>query len=119
MPAVRVLIVDDHPLVRANLRLLLEDSGLVDVVGEAADGDEVVAAARASAPQVVLMDFRMPRVDGLAGARSLRQEGFAGRVVLLTSYLDLELLQAADEAGIERCLHKDVAVGELLAALTG
>ena len=68
----RVLLVDDDALVRAGLSMMLDGADGIAVVGEAADGDQVTAAADAHSPDVVLMDLRMPRVDGIAATRRLR-----------------------------------------------
>ena len=71
-PAVRVLVVDDDALVRAGLTMMLDGADGIVVVGEAEDGDQVARAVDAHAPDVVLMDLRMPRVDGITATRVLR-----------------------------------------------
>lgn len=82
----RVLLVDDDPLVRAGLRLILTSDGDIEVVGEAADGDEVVAAAQAHAPDVVLMDLRMARTDGITATRAVRALPNPPHVIALTTW---------------------------------
>ncbi|MBV9168725.1 MAG: response regulator, partial [Chloroflexi bacterium] len=69
--SLRVLIADDQALVRAGFRMILESDGGIEVIGEASDGDEAVAATRRLQPDVVLMDVRMPRLDGLEAARQI------------------------------------------------
>ncbi|HEX5291229.1 MAG TPA: response regulator transcription factor, partial [Streptosporangiaceae bacterium] len=85
---IRVLVVDDHRLVRAGLITLLEAAGDIEVAGEAADGRQALEAARAVAPDVVLMDLSMPVLDGVAATRLLLQERPQARVVALTSFSD-------------------------------
>src|SRR5690606_288257 len=82
----RVLIVDDESLVRAGLRMILSAADDLDVVGEADDGADAVRAARECQPDVVLMDIRMPRMDGLAATRDLLGVDPAPRVIVLTTF---------------------------------
>src|SRR5205807_6307527 len=86
--AIRVLLADDHAVVREGLRAFLELQDGIEVVGEAADGREAIEAVEAQRPDVVLMDLVMPRVDGLAAMRILRDRVPSARVVVLTSFLD-------------------------------
>jgi DNA-binding NarL/FixJ family response regulator len=83
---VRVLIVDDDPLVRAAIAMILGRAPGVDVVGEAADGAEVLSAFDTFAPDVVLMDIRMPRVDGLAATELLRARPHPPEIIVLTTF---------------------------------
>uniref|UniRef100_UPI0028A876BF response regulator n=1 Tax=Arsenicicoccus bolidensis TaxID=229480 RepID=UPI0028A876BF len=84
---VRVLVVDDHPVVRAGLRALLAVDARVDVVGEAASGEEALVVARARRPDVVLMDLQMGEgLDGVAATRALRADPDGPRVLILTTY---------------------------------
>ena len=83
---IRVLIVDDDALVRAGLAMMLDGAHGIEVVGEAADGDEVPAATDAHWPDVVLMDIRMPRVDGITATRRLRARPRPPQVIVLTTF---------------------------------
>jgi RNA polymerase sigma factor (sigma-70 family) len=115
---VRVLIADDQTLVRAGFRKILEADAEIEVVGEAADGLEAVEAARALAPDVVLMDIRMPRLDGLEATRQLVDEGKDGpRVLVLTTFGLEEYVYDALRAGASGFLLKDVPPEQLLAGV--
>ncbi|WP_024805607.1 response regulator transcription factor [Nocardia sp. BMG51109] len=85
---IRVLIADDHGAIRAGLRMILDSAGDIEVVGEAADGDIAVAQTKALRPDVVLMDVRMPGVDGIAATGQITAEGLAGVLILTTFDLD-------------------------------
>ncbi|HEX4010423.1 MAG TPA: response regulator transcription factor [Solirubrobacteraceae bacterium] len=119
MPAdrIRVLIVDDHAVVREGLRTFLQLQDGIDVVGEAADGEQAVAQAGALAPDVILMDLVMPRLDGIGAMRQLRAAGSSARVIVLTSFLDDERLMPALQAGAAGYLLKDVEPAELARAV--
>lgn len=114
---VRLLIVDDHAVVRDGLRgILSQDPGL-EVVGEAADGLEALAVAARLRPDVVLMDLRMPRLGGAEAIRRLRQEAPETRVLVLTTYdTDTDVLPAV-EAGATGYLLKDAGRADLIAAV--
>jgi RNA polymerase sigma factor (sigma-70 family) len=114
---VRVLIADDQTLVRAGFRKILEADAEIEVVGEAADGFEAVEAARALAPDVVLMDIRMPRLDGLEATRQLVGEGDGPRVLMLTTFGLEEYVYDALRAGASGFLLKDVPPEQLLAGV--
>ncbi|MFI0357423.1 response regulator [Actinomadura sp. 9N407] len=107
---IRVLLADDQTLVRAGFRVLLERADDIEVVGEAADGDEAVALARAHRPDVVLMDVRMPGTDGLTATRLLLADDrlAATRVVVLTTFDDDEYVFGALHAGASGFLLKDI-----------
>ncbi|MDU0290890.1 response regulator transcription factor [Saccharothrix longispora] len=112
---IRVVIVDDHPVVRDGLRGMLASAGDVEVVGEAADGAEAVAVVRTVSPDVVLMDLRMPGVDGVTAIGRLR--GFPTRVLVLTTYdTDSDVLPAI-KAGATGYLLKDTPRDELFRAV--
>jgi DNA-binding NarL/FixJ family response regulator len=114
---IRVLVVDDHRLVRAGLITLLEAAGDIEVAGEAADGGQALEAARAVAPDVVLMDLSMPVLDGVAATRMLLEEQPQARVVALTSFSDRQRVNDVLAAGAIGYLLKDSRPDELLAAV--
>jgi DNA-binding NarL/FixJ family response regulator len=113
-----VLIVDDQALVRAGFRMILEAEDDMDVVGEAADGEEAVAAARTLRPDVVLMDVRMPDVDGIeATRRLLGGDGSDAKIVMLTTFDMDEYVYDALRAGASGFLLKDVPPEQLVAGI--
>jgi DNA-binding NarL/FixJ family response regulator len=114
---IRVLVVDDHQLVRAGLVTLLASAADIEVVGEAADGYEVVAAVTANVPDVVLMDLSMARMDGVAATRAVMTEHPDVRVVALTSFTDRRRVTDVLGAGAVGYLLKDSAPDELLAGV--
>ncbi|MEV4620769.1 response regulator transcription factor [Asanoa sp. NPDC049573] len=110
---IRLLIVDDHPVVRDGLRGMFAGSAEFEVVGEAADGVAAVALAEELTPDVVLMDLRMPAGDGVSAIAELRRRGVPSRVLVLTTYdTDAEVLPAI-EAGATGFLLKDAGREEL------
>ena len=113
---VRVLLADDHAAIRGGLRLLLEQSRHVEVVGEAADGDVAVRQARALRPDVVLMDVRMPGVDGITATATIVGERLAQVVALTTFDLD-EYVLGMVRAGAAGFLLKTVGAHELVDAV--
>ena len=114
----RILIVDDQALVRAGFRMILEAEEDVEVVGEAADGREAVAEATRLRPDVVLMDVRMPEVDGIeATRRLLAQESATAKVVMLTTFDMDEYVYEALRAGASGFLLKDVPPEQLVAGI--
>ncbi|WP_431874394.1 response regulator [Micromonospora marina] len=114
---VRVLIVDDDPLVRGALSMILGGVPDLAVVGEATDGAEVPAAVAAYAPDVVLMDIRMPRVDGLAATEALRAAAEPPEVLVLTTFDADEQVLRALRAGASGFLLKDTPPAEIVAAV--
>ncbi|GAA3434633.1 response regulator [Kutzneria kofuensis] len=114
---IRLLIVDDHPVVRNGLHGMFAGDPEFEVVGEAADGAEAVAYARSLDPDVVLMDLRMPGMDGVAAIRKLAALAIRARVLVLTTYdTDSDVLPAI-EAGATGYLLKDTPRAELLRAV--
>jgi DNA-binding NarL/FixJ family response regulator len=105
---IRVLIADDHPVVRQGLRTFLGVQEDIEVVGEAADGAEVVTLAESLAPDVVLLDLKMPGVDGHAALGELRSRGVTARVIVLTSMSERAHVLPAVRAGAAGYLYKDV-----------
>ena len=113
MSRTRVLIVDDQPLMRAGFKSVLEASGQIDVVGEAATGAEAIEQARRLGPDVVLMDVRMPDMDGIEATRRMPQQ----KVLILTTFgLDEYIIEAL-RAGASGFLLKDAPVDDLLGAV--
>jgi DNA-binding NarL/FixJ family response regulator len=114
---IRVLLADDQALLRDGFRSILEREADIDVVGEAADGVEALEVARRTTPDLVLMDIRMPRLDGLAATRRLLERPDPPRVLVLTTYDTDENLYAALQAGASGFLLKDVRAAQLLHAV--
>ena len=110
---IRVLLVDDHAVVRAGLRLFLADQADLEVVGEADDGASAVARAQELGPDVVLMDLRMPRLDGIEATRQIRAALPQTAVVVLTTYTDTANVGQAIAAGAIGYVPKDVSPPEL------
>ncbi|MFL5837733.1 MAG: response regulator [Solirubrobacteraceae bacterium] len=115
--AIRVLVVDDHAVVREGLRTFLSLQDGIEVVGEAGDGREAIAAAQRLRPDVVLMDLVMPRVDGVEAMRELRDHVPGARVIVLTSFLEDDRLLPAIRAGAAGYLLKNVEPSELARAV--
>jgi DNA-binding NarL/FixJ family response regulator len=116
-PEVRVVIADDHPVVRQGLRTFLALQEGIAVVGEAGDGAEALARVRSLAPDVVLLDLVMPGIDGVAAIARLTEESPDTKVLVLTSFPDDDKLLAAAQAGAAGYLLKDVAPAELVEAV--
>lgn len=114
---VRVLVVDDQPLVRDGIAALLSLHAEVAVAGTASDGQEAIAQADALRPDVVLMDLRMPGLDGIAATRAIRQRAPASQVLVLTTFDDEALILAAIEAGAAGYLLKNIPARELVQAI--
>ena len=115
--SIRVAIADDHAVVRQGLRTFLELQDGMDVVGEAADGEEAVALVEREAPDVVLLDLVMPKLDGLAAIPRIRDIAPGTRILVLTSFADDHTVLPAIRAGAAGYLLKDVQPPELAAAI--
>ncbi|MFE9424659.1 response regulator [Kitasatospora sp. NPDC006697] len=117
MTPIRLLLVDDDPLVRAGLALMMGGADDIEIVGEAADGSEVAELVERTRPDVVLMDVRMPGVDGLTATERLRTRPDAPQVVLLTTFHADELVLRALRAGAAGFVLKDTPPQEIVAAV--
>jgi DNA-binding NarL/FixJ family response regulator len=115
--SIRVLVADDHPIVRSGIVALLESADDIEVVGEASDGLDAVGRAAALQPDVVLMDLRMPRLDGDAATARILADRPATRVLVLTTYESDDAILAAIEAGAAGYLLKAAPQDEILAGV--
>jgi DNA-binding NarL/FixJ family response regulator len=113
----RVLVVDDQPLVRSGFRMVLEERADLELVGEAADGLEALELARELDPDVILMDVRMPNLDGVEATRQLVESGTRAHILVLTTFDLDEYVYAAIRAGASGFLLKDVEPAELVDAI--
>ena len=114
---IRILLVDDQPLLRMGFRLILEGQENLCVVGEASDGAEAVRFAAELQPDVVLMDVRMPVLDGIEATQAITSSGSAARIIILTTFDLDEYAFAGLQAGASAFLLKDVAPAELVSAV--
>ncbi|HEU0192568.1 MAG TPA: response regulator transcription factor [Gaiellales bacterium] len=113
---IRILIAEDNSLLRGVLRDALEEAGMT-VVREAADGAEAVAVAERERPDVVVMDMRMPNLDGIEATGRIAAAGWAMPVVVLSAYDEPQMVEAALSAGAASCLKKGIGLDELIAAV--
>jgi DNA-binding NarL/FixJ family response regulator len=116
-PKIRVLLVDDHQVVRRGLRTFLEIQDDIEVVGEAADGSEGVAQAESLRPDVVLMDIKMPGTDGIEALRRLRELANPAKVLIVTSFTEQRTVVPALRAGASGYVYKDVDPEALAGAI--
>jgi len=114
---IRVLLADDQPLIRTALQMVITDTDDIEVAGEAGTGAEAVELAGSLRPDVVVMDIRMPGLDGIEATRRIMASADPARVVVLTTFDDDEYVYAALRAGASGFLVKDMALEEILAAL--
>jgi NarL family two-component system response regulator LiaR len=113
-PVIRVLIVDDMPQVRRDLRLLLQLSSELEVVGEATNGQEAILQAEILHPDVVIMDIKMPIMDGLQATRQIKKHKLAKRILILSIYSDAEEVHRAIEAGADVFIAKGTPYSTLM-----
>ena len=117
LTTVRVVLVDDDPLVRAGLRMILGGAPDIDVIAEAGDGQDAVDVVLREAPDVVLMDIRMPRMDGLAATRRLLDRGTPARIIVLTTFDTDDMVVTALSYGAAGFLLKDTSPADLVDAV--
>lgn len=117
--ALRLLIVDDQPIIRRGLSMMLAAEADIDVVGQAADGHEAVALALVERPDVVVMDLQMPRASGVVATREITAQLPETRVVVLSTYDDDELVFEAIRAGAHAYLLKDASEADVLETIRG
>ncbi|MEV0090164.1 response regulator transcription factor [Streptomyces sp. NPDC050738] len=114
---IRIVLADDQPLVRSGLRVLINDTAGIEVAGEAGTGAEAVELAASLAPDVVMMDIRMPGMDGIEATRRITAAGARPHVLVLTTFDDDEYVYAALRAGASGFLVKDMALEEIIGAI--
>jgi DNA-binding NarL/FixJ family response regulator len=114
---IRVLLADDQPLIRAGLRVLVADTPDLAIAGEAGTGTQAVRLAREVHPDVVVMDIRMPGMDGIEATRMITADSASARVVMLTTFDDDDYVYAALRAGASGFLVKDMALEDILTAI--
>jgi DNA-binding NarL/FixJ family response regulator len=114
---IRVILVDDQSLIRAGLRALIEQTPDIEVAGEAGTGADAVQLARDTRPDVVIMDIRMPGMDGIEATRLITAGETAARVLVLTTFDDDDYVYGALRAGASGFLVKDMALEDILAAI--
>jgi len=117
MTKIRVLVVDDHAILRDGISALLALHGDIEVVGEASEGREAIEKARQLAPDVVIMDIAMPLMDGLEATRAIRKENPKTRVVILTQYDNKEYVSSSLKAGAGGCVPKRAVAADLVSAI--
>ncbi|NTU80098.1 MAG: response regulator transcription factor [Chloroflexales bacterium] len=117
LPPIRIVVADDHPIVRQGLRLLLSVEREFELVGEAKNGAEAVEVVGGAHPDVVILDLMMPGTDGQAAIPKIRQVCPETRILILTSFTDDELVVEALRAGAAGCMIKDSSPEELLEAV--
>jgi two-component system, NarL family, response regulator LiaR len=114
---IRVMIVDDHALVRRGLGAVLEVSDDMSLVGEAGDGEEAIQLCERLQPDVILMDLLMPKMDGIAATKVIHERWPKVRIIVLTSFKEKEYVEGALKAGAKSYLLKNVSADELAAAI--
>jgi len=119
MSPIRILVADDHPVVRDGIRLLLEKAGNVEIVGEAANGADALDLAGSAAPDVVLLDMELPDIEGTQVARQIQQHHPEIKVLALSAYSDPFYIKGVLESGAAGYLMKDEAPELILEAVQG
>jgi DNA-binding NarL/FixJ family response regulator len=114
---IQVILADDQPLIRAGLRMLIEQTPDIDVAGEAGSGTQAVRLARDTSPDVVVMDIRMPGMDGIEATQMITSGDTSTRVLMLTTFDDDDYVYGALRAGASGFLVKDMALEDILTAI--
>jgi DNA-binding NarL/FixJ family response regulator len=114
---VRVIIADDHPIVRQGLRVSIDAEPSMSVIGEAADGVQALELIRSTAPDIAILDINMPRADGFAVARTIRDERLATAIIFLTVHDDEDLLNEALTLGARGYVLKDSAATDIVSGI--
>ena len=114
---IRILIADDHPVLRKGLRLTIEEDPGLRVVAEASDGEEALALIRKLRPDIAVLDIDMPKLDGLGVAREARRLGLAVKTIFLTLHMDEDMFRTALELGSKGYILKDSAALEIVAGI--
>lgn len=117
--AIRVLVVDDQSLIREGLTIILDSQSDIKVVGQAADGREAISLASRLQPDVILMDIKMPRMDGIKATRQIKEEYAKTQIIILTTYAEDELVFEGIRAGASGYLLKDITRDQLVEAVRG
>ena len=115
-PALRVVIADAEPITRMDIKEILEEKGY-EVIGEAADGFDAVELCKAKKPELVLMDIKMPLLDGLSAARIMMEEDVDAAIVLLTAYSEREFIDSAKDLGVSGYLVKPIDEKSLIPSI--
>ena len=115
-PALRVFIADDDPITRMDIKEILEEKGY-EVIGEAADGFDAVELCKTKKPELVLMDIKMPLLDGLSAARIMMEEDVDAAIVLLTAYSEREFIDSAKDLGVSGYLVKPIDEKSLIPSI--
>jgi DNA-binding NarL/FixJ family response regulator len=114
---IRVLLADDHAIFRKGLREIIDKQSDMTVVGEAKDGVEAVSKAEELAPDIILMDIEMPRLDGIGAAHLITERDPEAKIIILTMYLEVEYVSGATKAGARGYILKDAGLGKMLEAI--
>jgi DNA-binding NarL/FixJ family response regulator len=114
---IQVLIADDHPHIRRGLRRLLQNTEDMEVVGEAADGEEAVALAEELCPHVVVMDFSMPKLNGVQALKRISNQKINTRVIIFSMHAGIDFIRSAMQQGAYGYVLKSMAVKELKSAI--
>jgi len=111
---IRVLIADDHPLVRQGLRAIFDLSEGIEIVGEAEDGEKAIEKAKQLKPDILLLDLRMPKINGVKVCQTLKEEGLGIKIIILTTYDSDEEVFGALEAGASGYILKDISSEDII-----